>query len=284
MTSDVRLAGAVKPLVSLGQYRRGMAYTFFSDKKKFQIVAKMNDVPGALAGLLEVLRSRVNLTSVQAQRGGNGEMVFSCFAEPLLPTEKAEALEKLLRVSGKAHEVQVTEGSDGLLVDSYFKGIENEDGKRILLFTRDGVNDMFDKMIEVFGTGGEVLLYREGASVGEANARELVVRMGKDGAARSMAMVLKMFTASGWGDATLVISEESKKPAVQVRDCFECSSELKSRRNCAFVKGLLTGSAKAILGPDVAYEETKCRLKGDDCCEFTPVVDSLSKRSDSDWY
>ena len=257
--------------------RRGMAYTFFSDKRKLQIVVRMKDSPGALATVLDVLRKRVNLTSVEAQDAKSGGPILTCFAEPLFPAESPGSLEELVRSSKTAVDVRVMEGSDGLLVDSFFKGIENEDGKRLLLFTRDGVNEMFDRVVEVFGTGGEVLLYREGGSVGEANSKELLGRMSKDAVARNMPTVLRTFTASGWGGATMEASGPSGAPVVRVDDCFECSTSLDTRHNCAFVRGLLTGSASVILGFNVAYEETKCRLREDDHCEFTPVLDSLDR-------
>ena len=282
--TDVRImAATVSPVESKdeaaphGYYRRAMGYTFFTDKKKVQIVVKMKDTPGSLASILDVLRKHVNLTSVEAHNARDGGPILSCFAEPLAPSETAAALDRLIRSSKAAVDVQVTEGSDGLLVDSFFKGIADEEGKQALLFTWEGANDMFDSVVEVFGTGGEVLLYREGESMGEASSKELVERIGKDAVARNFPMVLRMFTASGWGDASLEISESSGAPVIKVADCFECSSGRNTRQSCSFVRGLLTGSAREILGPDVAYEETKCRFRGDGHCEFAPVLDSIDK-------
>ena len=256
---------------SIGQSRRALAYAFYPGRKTFQIVVELKDVPGALADVLQVLRKRVNMMAMEAHRSEDGKAVFSCFAEPLRPADDSVDLEKLVRSSRTATQVKVMGSKDGLLVDSFFKGITTENGDPMTLFSWESFNRMFDGMVEVFGSGGEVMLYDAGVSIGGSYAKEVVRMIGRDAAIRDMTTVLKIFTAMGLGDATMEVSGPSWVPTIRIDGCFECSSERETRRNCSFVRGILTGATEAFVGRKAAYEETRCRFRGDGRCEFSPV-------------
>jgi predicted hydrocarbon binding protein len=201
--------------------------------------------------------------------------IFNGFARHVSTSEKSASLEQTVMTSPVALNCKIVESSDGLLVDSFHTGIETDYGEPLMLFRWDAFNRMFDSMAELFGTGGEVMLLYEGMAIGEMNAHEIIRRMGKDTITRNMPSVIRMLSTSGWGNTSLEFSEDGS-PVVRIDHCFESATRKKVRHGCYFMKGMLTGVAKVILGPEVKCEETKCTLRGDDYCEFTLSIDSLA--------
>lgn len=244
----------------------------------FQIVVSMKDEPGALGQILNLLGGHVDLVDIHAYRASEGQAVLSGFARHVPTSEDSLSLEKLVMASPYALVCKVIESSDGLLIDSFHTGIEMDGGERLMLFRWDAYNRMFDRLAELIGTGGEVMLLYEGVAVGEMNAHEIIRRLGKDTIARNMPSVIKMFSSSGWGDMSLELPEDGSL-VVRMGECFECSTRKRVRHGCYFIKGMLTGVAKTVLGPDVKCEETRCTLRGDNNCEFTVSVDPLRQRA-----
>ena len=249
--------------------KREFPYVFSTSKRMFQIVVKMMDVPGALESVLHALDKRINLIESGSYSIQGGEAIWCAFGEVHSPDETPKSLETSVASSPLTLACQVTESSDGLLVDSFHKGMEMENGERLMLFTWAGISGMFDRMAELFGTGAEVMLFYEGVSIGEVNTTNMIQRIGRDVAMRNMPAVIRMLSATGLGDASLTGLDPSGVLTVRIDDCFECSSRQKARHECSFIRGLLSGSSKALLGIEVHYTETKCRLKGDGCCEFS---------------
>jgi len=136
-------------------------------------------------------------------------------------------------------ECEVTGSSDGLIVDSFHRGIETDPEERLMFFRWDAFNQMFDRMATLFQSAGEVLLYYEGVSAGEANATELLNKLGAEVISSNMPSVLRIMSSSGWGDAKLSGLDSTGAPIIRVDDCFECSTRYRVRRNCAFVRGIL---------------------------------------------
>ena len=258
----------------VGRPRRETVYFTSPNEKMFQIVVRMKDEPGALGQILNLLAGHVSMVDVHAYNTSEREAILSGFARHVPTSEKPTSLEETVMMSPFALDCKIVESSDGLLVDSFHTGIETDYGEPLMLFRRDAFNMMFDRMAELFGTGGEVMLLYEGMAIGEMNAHEIIRRLGKDTITRNMPSVIRMLSTSGWGSASLQFSEDGS-PVVRIDHCFESSTRKKVRHGCYFAKGMLTGVARVILGPEVKCEETKCVLRGDDYCEFTLSVDSL---------
>lgn len=252
-----------------GRLRKELAYIFTPRKRMIQIVVKMRDLPGALSGILSLLGTRVNLVSCTAYYDDEEGATFSGFAEPLDTCEKPAFLEKTIESSPSVLGCKVIEGSDGILVDSFHTGIETQAGEPLLFLRWNALNQMFDNLVKVFGSGGEVMLYYEGLSMGESNAREVAGKLGRDAFMRNVPSILRMHSAAGWGAASIVGQEASGAPVVRIENCFECSTRQRIRHECSFVKGLLAGVAEVAFGSEAVCVETKCRFKGDPHCEFS---------------
>lgn len=255
--------------------RRVPTYFYSPKKKLFQIVVSLMDTPGSLGAVLNLLGGRVNLLGTTSYSLDDGTAVMSAFAETISPSETPEKLSKLISTAHVALEHKVTESSEGFLVDTFHTGIENGKGMPEMLFSRDSISHMFDGLVKLFGSGGDVLLYNEGLFVGEANASRTMNVLGPRLATKKTDDLMYLFSAQGWGQATLIGDAKSGKPTVKLEDCFECSSGEGVKKGCHFMRGYLDGWGKILLERDVKSAETNCRLSGDDACEF--VLETPSK-------
>ena len=242
---------------------------FYSPRKKlFQIVVKLMDTPGSLGVVLDLLGGRVNLLGTMTYSLSDGTAILNAFAESISPSETPQKLNKLISTAHVALDHRVTESSEGLLVDTFHTGIESGRGIPAMLFFQDSISHMFDGLVKLLGSGGEVLLYNEGFFVGEARAASILSALGPGLARKKVSDLMYLFSAEGWGRATLVGDVKSEKLIVRLEDCFECSSGEEVKKGCNFMRGYLGGWGKVLLGKDVKSVETRCRLNGDDLCEF----------------
>ena len=240
---------------------------FAPDKRLLQIVVKMKDIPRAYASVLELLGSHVNLIETVTYTVDD-RAIFSGFAEALFPNESTAEIEKVIFESAMVLECEVIEGSNGVLVDTFHKGLETSSGEPLVLFRRRGLVQMFDEIMRVSGSAGEGMLYNVGVAMGISDGSE-ILRTWKPGfMAQGFETLLSLFSAFGWGVATSNDRSDQWNLKIRMDDCFECSSETRDGHGCEFVKGFLVGSAKTLLVREIKCEELICRFKGGDHCEF----------------
>jgi len=236
-------------------------------KKLFHIVVTLSDAPGSYSSILDLVRTKVNLIGTSTYTRNDGTAVFSGFSEALSPSLAAKGLENLIMSSKAAISAKVYEGKDGLLVDTFHTGFVVGD-EEYILWRRDGLVHMFDRVSKMLGSGGDALLFEEGMAMGLRNAEMMMKTMGAQ-LVRAQTLVLnRSLAAEGWG--VLEAKEGPGKDGftVIVTDCFECAAQGSPRKGCNFVRGYLVGGAKATSGMDYEAKETKCRLRGADACEF----------------
>jgi len=228
----------------------------------------MSDRPGSYISVLTKLRGRVNFIESVTYATKDGNAVFSAYAEPIPPYEGPDTLKALVMESPAAIDCRVIPGAGGVLVDTFHRGIETGAGEPLILFKRTGVRRMFGRMAKLFGSGGEVMLYDEGLAMGESDGAGIRRSWRTEDISLQFPVLLKLFASFGWGSATSVPDPSPNLRRIRMDDCFECSSRREGRVSCAFVRGFLTGSAGALLRREVACEETLCRLRGAEACEF----------------
>jgi len=254
-----------------GGRRRALPYVFSPNKKLFQIVVKMKNIPRAYAAVLEILGSRVNLIGTVSYNTGD-RAIFSGFAEALSPSESPGELEKALCGSPMVTDCVVTEGSKGVLVDTFHSGLETSNGEPLVMFRRNGICRMLDQVANLPNGSGEEILFNEGVAVGTSDGTEILQSWRPGLTAEGFSTLLSLFSAFGWGSASSVDRSDPQAVRIRMDDCFECSTGRAKDRSCAFVKGFLVGSAGVLLGRQAKCVERACRFKGDDHCEF--VVDT----------
>lgn len=248
--------------------RREFPYVYSPGKKLFKIVVKLSDAPGSLGSVLELLSKGVNLLGSVSYTLGDGKAMWSGFGEALGETASADAVSERLKKSKAVMDCEVLESVDGLLVDSFHQGIDTESGEAMMLIPRHGISHMFDQVVRQFGSGGEVLLYRQGTMLGTDAAKWFVKLLGPQMATKMVATLRPILSASGWGVPTRVNESPKGTYTLRIDDCFECSHGDGATKSCSFLRGYLEGSATAVIGTPMTCSESKCRRRGERACEF----------------
>lgn len=244
---------------------------FEADKRLFHIVVHMSDAPGSTSTILKELGSKVNLIGISTYTLSDGTAMLACFAEALSEEETPGKLEKLISRLKATVEVEVYEGRGGLLVDTFHTGIQV--GKdEYLLIRRRGMAGVFDHIVKIFGTGGEVLLFEEGKALGRDNSRIRVEELGRERVVDNAAYLGRILTAEGWGLIESTSRPDSNDFFITVTDCFECSAAGTVRKGCDFMRGFYEGSVEVTRGTKPRVEEVECTLRGGKNCVFRITV------------
>ena len=248
-------------------------YYYSAHKKLFHVVARIKDVPGALAGVLDLLTTELNLLGSTSYSIEGDSAMFSCFAEALRRSETEGEIQGLLAKSPWVLESRVSESNSGLLVDSFHTGVQVGAGEPYIMFPIAGMADIFEKLIRTFGSGGETILYELGRNFGYDRFELYRPLLGPEPGTR-VGEAAHIFEALGYGASTITQNQDGSIRVV-VDDCFECFTPSVIGRSCSFRRGLAAGSFSALIGREVQCQETKCRSKGDKFCEFvvTPRPD-----------
>ena len=254
--------------------RRRVVFPFYysAQKKLFHVVVRIRDVPGALAGVLTLLTTELNLLGSTSYSIEDDTAMFSCFAEALRKSETSEEIQGLLAHSPWVLETKVSESKNGLLVDSFHTGVQVGNGEPYIMFPRAGMDDIFEKLVKTFGSGGETILYELGRNFGYDRFELYKPLLGPEPRTR-VDEATHIFEALGYGASTITMNPDGSVRVV-VEDCFECATPSEIGRSCAFRRGLAAGSFAALLEHETRCQETKCRSKGAKFCEFviTPIL------------
>ncbi len=247
--------------------KREFPIYYEKEKKLFQIVVRMSDAPGSLMSILEVLGRKVNLIATSTYTLGDGTAILSAFSEPLSSTETIAGIQKALGSSPVTIESDVTEGKGGLLVDTFHSGLQ-VGGEDYMLLRRAGLSGVFDHIVKIFGTGGEVLLYEEGLAMAQRNAKNMNDLLTPEVVGPNTSYLIEFLTAQGWGVFEPTAGKGSHEGTVKMSHCFECEHGSTVRKHCDFMRGYFEGSANFTLGVSMQVEELECALRGDKACIY----------------
>jgi predicted hydrocarbon binding protein len=235
------------------------------------VVAWLSDEPGTLASLLSALKSQVNLVSTSSYSLGGNLAIFSGFGEVLSESATAEAIQgltaKLPNVSG----CQVWESRDGLLVDRFHTGFQAGVGEPYLIFLTRALSETFEGIVRTFGSGGQTILYKQGLNYGRSRSG-LYKMMMREHPERRLDDLTAIVGALGYGKSTATLEPSGKAMTLTSIECFECSTPTRTGRTCMFQLGMAVGIFSALFAKDLVGEETLCRQKGNEHCEFVLKV------------
>ena len=136
-----------------------------------------------------------------------------------------------------------------------------------LVLGADELSLVYEKIKEIYGSGGEAFLYHIGYTLGETSGNKYRGRKINEDFIREDVLA---FQAYGWGIPE-VINVDLEKPEIIIRfhELFESKyARGKTRSNCHFVRGYLAGLFTKFLDKKMFAIETKCVAKGDPYCEF----------------
>lgn len=251
--------------------RRFFGFAFGPQTRMFQVTVRLTDKPGALADVLQLLKSHVDWLGVVSYTKDQGEAIFSGFAKALTPQVNQGNLKSLLSSSGIVKDTWITTSEDGLLVDGFHTGVEDEAKDAYMLVPLKAMSETYERLIEILGSGGESILYDEGVSAGKVTAKDFVNRLGIGFVREKLGQILLMYGSMGWGNSDFRDEGYGSEFTVRVVDCFECSSGPRSRQSCSFQRGHLTGLISTIYDTPLECAETRCRFRRDPFCEFKLV-------------
>jgi predicted hydrocarbon binding protein len=231
-------------------------------------VVRIKDIPGALNSVLEILRDRVDIIGSISYGLGDGSAVWSGFVRALSKADTEPKLKNIVKKSPMVIESIITGSDRGLLADSYHSGIEYGPSRAGVIMPFVGIARIFNHLTNIFGTGGETILFQEGSALGKASGQYINDLLGPGRLDWKVGALAAMYRTIGWGITTLKVDRPRFAYSVLVRDCFECVEGSESRKACWFLRGHLVSTLSTLSGAEFDGTETKCRLRGDPYCEF----------------
>ncbi len=244
-------------------------YLFDPTRKYFHIVIEMENVPGALRNVLEVMHGiGLNVLGSFSSVDGSARLgVWSGFVED--DEHTAWDLKQRLGASPFVHDAMVVESRQGFLVDGVHFPLAFNTGTRAVMMGAKSLANMLSTVNEKFGTGGNVILFEEGRTYGKDLGEEYLLKLGADFILSNFAEVVKLYQALGWFRVEKVRFDPAEgKVVVDAAESFECEGVESRVPRSHFVRGHLEGMVTTWLGKPMESKETLCAAKGDRVCEF----------------
>jgi predicted hydrocarbon binding protein len=244
-------------------------YLHHPSRKLFHLVVELKNVPGALHDVLGVIRD-LNLNilgSFYSADSAASTGVWSGFVEDSHHT--AAELKEKLSSSQLILDSIVIESKEGFLVDATLFPIALNTGEKAVMMEAGYLGRMLAAVRKRFGTGGESIIHEEGQGYGRDAWTHYVTMLGSGFLRSNLQDVLKLYQALGWFKLEGVDwNDTDRSVTVRTRGNFECEGAKSSSPYSHFVRGHLAGGLTAIMGKEMACEETKCIAVGDEYCEF----------------
>lgn len=254
--------------MSLGK-KEVTTYLFESRKNFYHIVVMLKNKPGAMAGVASLIaKARINvLSGFMSVESGGRHGTLSVFAEA--KTLDADQIKKLVSSSPYAVEVAAKESVEGFISDTFHFPVISSSAKRIILMRQRSFAKMLRGIRETFGSGGEVIQYREGYEIGEALGEEFTHILPKYFKDEHLDQILSLYGAFGWAKTEIVRNDVSTlRILIRMRDSMECVEAKSAEPYSHFIRGHLCGMLTSIFGTDLKCSETKCVAVGDQYCEY----------------
>jgi predicted hydrocarbon binding protein len=254
-----------------------ISYVYKPRAKLFQIVFQLKDVPGALAEITASLaRNKINIlggfVSGIEVTDEKDEMKRSLglFVEAQNRDTTASQIKGLIQDSAYSSETTVQESKDGLIIDSLNFPLKLSQGQRAILMRSEVIAGSMNEIREIFNTGGDVMLYKQGFSAGKNDAEELIRVFGEGSILDRIEDLVHLYSSLGWGKARIVeIEFETLTAKIRIDENFECvGQQVKSKPHSQFVRGHLAGLSSHLFSTEMRCEEVKCTSMNDPYCEF----------------
>ena len=243
----------------------------FSRKRRLaQLVVKLKDVVGAMADINAIMaEQQVDIRqSVTFAVQGKDYAVYNAFVWLKKEGYRLERLVEKLKKSRFVLDVQAKDGVEGAISDTLTFPIRFA-GRRAMLIESAALVRMFEDIQGAFGSGGSVIIHQLGVNYGKALSSGLAETLTRPYMVRNYEYGLTLFSAMGWGIATVLgASDDLSKATVRVDECFECQGRRGPKATGWFMGGFLSGVFSYLSAKEVRPKETKCLATGDGWCEF----------------
>ena len=141
---------------------------------------QLRDVPGLADITLSLARNKVNILGGFISGIGNPnekdkvDRSVGLFVEAQNREMTAQQIRGLIHDSAYASEITVRESNDGLIVDSLNFPLKLSQGQRAIVMRSDVIASSMNEIRQIFNTGGDVMLYKQGFSAGQNDAEEFI--------------------------------------------------------------------------------------------------------------
>ena len=247
-----------------------IVYRFDPKKKYFLISVHLENKPGALGNLANLLAIR-GINILEGFFGGMsyGEKAnVSFFLESTNQQMDEGWLKDFLASSVYISDIEVKSGVEGFLTDSLNFPITWNNGDRAVLMRVEGLRVMLDAVKATQPGVGEEAIYQQGYSYGKA-AWDNLLTVHRPKTREGLEEMLKVYVATGWGKTALLDFNQSRNHVhIRMDEAFESTDLNTGRPECYFIAGHLAGMMSSYFRVEVKAVETKCRSQGDPHCEF----------------
>lgn len=238
------------------------------DKEYFEAMFIVENMPGVLHNISEVIGAHnVNILSgfhsLIEELGG----VWVVFLEMTASTPYEELFKEIEMVSGVT-DVKYVKLRKADYFDSFFFPLAIP-GTRVIIITQEAFNRIKSQLVDILGTGGETILFSEGAAVGRTIYEFIPEAL--TSAERKLEFIENLLRATGWGLVEFnQINIARRSGEIHVKDNME--ADVKYGGRCHFMRGALTSILRGVLN-DSAMNliETACIGQGDERCVFKLV-------------
>jgi len=242
----------------------------------FQLAIQLRDVPGALGDLTILLgKSGINILGgivcppKSDTPGDTPFRMLEVFVESSDRELSTSSIERLIESCPYTYEVKVRRSRDGLIVDSMSFPLRLDQGQRAILIRKDVISASMREVRQVFSTGGDVMLYKQGYAAGKSDAEELIRIFGEESILEKLEELVNLYSSLGWGRARITsVDFEALSAKIKVDQSFECMSQSSTKPYSQFLRGHLAGLTSGVLSIEMKCEEIACAAVGNPACEF----------------
>lgn len=235
------------------------------------VVLKTKNIPGSLGDIGTRLgKAGMNILSVSNYAVPTSEQSFiSFFAQAKDRRTTEDDVRKVVMASPFVTSSFVRRSESPFLINDFAFPLMFFPSGRGVLFPQSGVVAMFQELVQLYGSGGESILFRAGSSVGREGADELAKLLGEKGMVESSESLTRLYAAKGWGKMELAdYAPDYSTYRLKVVEGFESEGVRASKPNCHFSRGLVAGSSERVFGRPMDCQEEKCAAMGDPYCLF----------------
>jgi predicted hydrocarbon binding protein len=247
-----------------------IVYRFDPKKKYFLISVHLENKPGALGNLANLLAIR-GINILEGFFGGmsyGDKATVSFFLESTNQQMDEGWLKDFLSSSVYISDIKVKSGVEGFLTDSLNFPVTWNNGDRAVLMRVEGLRVMLDAVKATEPGVGEEAIYQQGYSYGRA-AWDNLLAVHRPKTREGLEEMLRIYIATGWGETELLDVNLSRNHArIRMDEAFESTGLNTGKPECYFIAGHLAGMMSAYFRAEVKTVETKCRAQGDAFCEF----------------
>lgn len=245
-------------------------------RKIAELVIRLRNEKGAMATCGDVInRCGVNiLTGFFTAPSSSPLATLSFFADMTDATESLTGLRRALQGVGIVESVEAIAAEDGFMVDKQHFPVQWA-GRKALLMRADALNEMLNRLWDVFGTGAATIIDQMAEAMGRHFARETVQDFGAAFASLQLDELLGTYTALGYAKVSIERSRSADFPlVVNATDLFECdwNSKHEITRRSVFFRAHLRGFVSGLFERPFEVTEVQCLAEGDETCSFRVAV------------